>query len=211
MQPGSRIVRMWCRLAAARRGATSIEFAFATTFILLPLVAGVTDLGMGLYVQMQVGNSARAGAEFATYCHCADDQTILPVVQTSIESAEQSATGLGTAITAHTAQFCGCILNGTNTGAAVTINFGDGNFTTVDGITLAPSPLNSVYPDPIANGSTLPSCVAAPVTYCPDDSLPGTYVTVTASTTYTPWIRYPGIVPDSGFFTLRGDATARIY
>src|SRR5690242_2256052 len=93
------LLRAWRLLGAARRGAVSIEFALATTFILLPLVVAVLDLGLGLYVKMEVGNSARAGAEFAVNCTCADDQQILPVVKQSIQTAEQSATGLGSSVT----------------------------------------------------------------------------------------------------------------
>ena len=79
MQPGMRIVRLLRRLAAAREGAGSVEFAAIMAFFLLPLVIMVIDLGEGMYKLMEVGNSARAGAEYATYCHCADDSQIAPV------------------------------------------------------------------------------------------------------------------------------------
>src|SRR6266851_4025156 len=152
MQPGHLIVQLLHRAAAARQGATSVEFAFIMALFLLPLVLGVIDLGMGMWVQMEVGNSARAGAEYATYCKCADDQQILPVIQTTIKTAEQTATGLGTSVTAHTAQYCGCI----NSAGSVSITFSDGTSTTVSGISLATGA--QVYPDPVLNLTYLPSC-----------------------------------------------------
>jgi len=205
MQPGYRIVRLLRRAAAAREGASTVEFAFIMAFFLIPLVIGLLDLGMGLFVQMEVGNSARAGAEYATYCKCADDQQILPVVQTTIKTAEQSATGLGTAVTAHTAQFCGCI---SATGSVI-LNFDDGTSTTVDGLTLAPGAV--AYTDPVLNKTNLPSCDSTGISLCSDGTTPGTYVTVTAATTYTPFLPYPGIVPAGGSFTPNATATARIY
>ena len=205
MEQGRRIVRLMRRVFAARQGASTVEFAFIMAFFLIPLVLGIIDLGMGLFVQMEVGNSARAGAEFASVCHCADDQQILPVVQTTIKSAVQSATGLGTTVTAHTAQFCGCI----NSAGSVTMSFSDGSSTMIEGISLAPGAL--IYADPVLNKTNLPSCDVGGTTMCPDGNTPGTYVTVTASTTYTPFLPYPGIVPASGSFTPSATATARIY
>jgi Flp pilus assembly protein TadG len=205
---GTIIARLVRRAADARHGATSIEFALVMALFLLPLVIGVIDLGLGLFVQMEVGNSARAGAEYATYCRCADDKQILPVVQTTIKTAEQSATGLGTAVTAHTAQFCGCI----NASGSVTLSFSDGTSTTVTGLSLAPGAV--AYTDPVLNVATqgtLPSCDTSSTTQCSDGTSPGTYVAVTATTTYTPMIPYPGIVPASGSFSPTATATARIY
>jgi Flp pilus assembly protein TadG len=205
MRRGQLIARFLHRAAAARRGATTVEFAFIMALFLLPLVLAVIDLGMGLWVQMEVGNSARAGAEFATYCKCADDKQILPVVQTTIKTAEQTATGLGTAVIAHTAQYCGCI----NSAGSISITFSDGTSTTVSGLSLASGA--SVYPDPVLNSTYLPSCDSSGISACSDGSITGTYVTVTASTTYTPMLPYPGIVPASGSFTPTATATARIY
>jgi hypothetical protein len=205
MHPRRLIERFLRCVAAARQGATTIEFAFLMALFFLPLVLAVIDLGMGMWVQMEVGNSARAGAEFATYCKCADDQQILPVVQTTIKTAEQSATQLGTAVTAHTAQYCGCI----NNAGSVSITFADGTAVTVNGISLATGA--QVYTDPVLNQSNLPSCDSAGISTCPDGSIAGTYVTVTARTTYTPMLPYPGIVPEGGSFTPTASATARIY
>ena len=205
MEQGRGIVRLMRRVFAARQGASTVEFAFIMAFFLIPLVLGIIDLGMGLFVQMEVGNAARAGAEYATYCRCADDQTILPVVTTTIKTAETTATGLGTGVTAHTAQFCGCI----SATGSVTMSFADGSSTSVSGLALATGAV--VYPDPVLNKSNLPSCDVGATTKCPDGTIPGTYVTVTASTTYTPFLPYPGIVPASGSFFPSATATARIY
>ena len=205
MQPGRRIIRFLRRAGAARRGATTIEFAFLMALFFLPLVLAAIDLGMGMWVQMEVGNSARAGAEFATFCKCADDQQILPVVQTTIKTAEQSATGLGTNVSAHTAQYCGCI----DSAGSVGITFSDGSTATISGISLATGA--AVYPDPVLTSTNLPSCDSPGISACSDGTIPGTYVTVTATTTYTPMLPYPGIVPASGSFTPTASATARIY
>jgi len=205
MQPGHRIARLWRRIAAAQQGASTVEFAAIMAFFLIPLFLGLVDLGMGLFVQMEVGNAARAGAEFATVCRCADDQQILPVVQTTIKSAEQSATGLGTSVTAHTAQFCGC----NNPAGSITFTFSDGTSTTVNGLSLAPGAV--AYPDPVLNATSLPSCEVGGLANCPDGTAPGTYVTVTSSYGYTPFLPYPGIVPASGTIPLSATATARIY
>jgi Flp pilus assembly protein TadG len=210
MLTGNRILRLLRNLAATREGAGSVEFAAIMAFFLLPLVIMLIDVGEGMYKQMQVGNSARAGAEYATYCHCADDQQIVPVVVTTIQTAEQTATGLGTSVNAHTAQFCGCI----TAGGSVSMSFTnpDGTTTTanVPGLSLAPGA--TIYKDPVLNGTTnLPSCNVAGTTACADGSAPGTYVTVTASTKFTPHLPYPGIVPASGFFEPNANATARIY
>lgn len=214
MQPGNRIVRLLRRLAAARQGAGSVEFAAVMAFFLLPLVIMVIDLGDGMYKLMQVGNSARAGAEYATYCHCADDSQIAPVVVTTIQTAEQSATGLGVTVMAHTAQFCGCITPGGSVPLSFTSTDGTTTIADIQGLSLAPGA--TVFKDPVLSGATnatnLPACNVAGTTPCPlDGSAPGTYVTVTASTKFWPLIRYPGIVPASGYFVPNANATARIY
>ena len=205
MQPRHGIVRLWRRIAAAQQGASTVEFAAIMAFFLIPLFLGLVDLGMGLFVQMEVGNSARAGAEFATVCRCADDQQILPVVQTTIKSAEQSATGLGTDVTAHTAQFCGCI----DAAGSISLTFSDGTTTTVNGLSLAPGAV--AYPDPVLNVSNLPACAIGGAANCPDGNAPGTYVAVTAGYVYRPFLPYPGIVPASGAIPLSATAIARIY
>lgn len=196
------------RLRMTPHGAVSVEFALATTFFLLPLVVGAIDLGKGLWVRMQVGNSARAGAEFATACACADTLKIGNAVTQTITDAEQGAAGLGTAITAHSAYFCGC-----KSTTPLTITFADGTATTLDGLNLAPGVTinSSRYAIDPTSSTQLNSCVpASSANYCSDGTKPGTYVAVTAGATYTPFLNYPWIVPASGSFQIQGDATARI-
>jgi Flp pilus assembly protein TadG len=204
MQPRHRMMGMLRRVAAAQQGATMVEFAFVMALFLLPLVVGAIDLGKGLWVMMQVGNSARAGAEFATDCHCADTVKIAGVVDQTIQNAEQGAAGLGTAVTTHSAQFCGCA----NSGSSVTVTFND--YTSIlPGLSLPTGASVAVDPTP---STPLPACASDPaISYCSDGSKPGTFVTVTARATYTPLINYPGIVPQSGYFTMIRAATARIY
>lgn len=52
------------RLAAATGGASAIEFALVAAFLILPLTIGVYDFGTALYNWLQVGNAARAGAQY---------------------------------------------------------------------------------------------------------------------------------------------------
>jgi Flp pilus assembly protein TadG len=204
-------VQLLRRSAAARQGASTVEFAFIMALFLIPLVLGVIDLGLGLFMQMEVGNSARAGAEFATYCKCADDSQIAPVVVTTIKTAEQTATNLGLAVFAHTAQFCGCASAGS---LSFTFTNPDGSTQTavVEGLSLAPGGNSGPFLDPALNTTNLPSCDVAGTQLCTaDNSVPGTYVTVSASYPYTPFLPYPGIVPASGTIYLSATATARIY
>lgn len=81
------------------KGTAAIEFGLVATFLSF-LLLGLTDFGMGYWEQMQVGNAARAGAEYAI----ANGWN-----QSGITTAVTSATGLGS-ITATPAptQTCGC-------------------------------------------------------------------------------------------------------
>jgi Flp pilus assembly protein TadG len=78
-------------------GVSTIEFAFVVTFLCL-LAVGIVDFGMGFWEQMQVGNAARAGAEYAS---------VNGWNQSAIQSAATSATGLGS-ISATASESCGC-------------------------------------------------------------------------------------------------------
>jgi Flp pilus assembly protein TadG len=91
--------RLWRRLLGSGKGASTIEFALVVTF-LSPLAVGVLDFGMGMWDQMQVGNAARAGAQYAI----ANGWN-----QAAIQTAVTSATNLSS-ITATPAptETCGC-------------------------------------------------------------------------------------------------------
>ena len=81
------------------RGATALEFALVSP-LLCVLLVGLIDYGMGYWQKMQVGNAARAGAQYAMASGWN---------QTAISTAVTSATGLAS-ISASPApsQACGC-------------------------------------------------------------------------------------------------------
>jgi Flp pilus assembly protein TadG len=86
-------------LLAAVDGVSTIEFAVIAS-MLATLVIGMLDFGMGLWQQMEVGNAARAGAEYAAK---------YGYNSTGIQSAVTSATSLSS-ISASPApsEQCGC-------------------------------------------------------------------------------------------------------
>lgn len=86
-------------MAHRRRGTAAIEFALAAPVLVL-LLAGVVELGFGIYQAMQVQNAAEAGALYAA------ENGWDPA---GISAAVLNATG-ATGITASPApqQFCGC-------------------------------------------------------------------------------------------------------
>jgi len=87
------------QLFSDERGTAAIEFGVVGAFLCL-LLLGLVDFGMGYWEQMQVGNGARAGGEYAI---------INGWNPSGITTAVSSATGLGS-ITATPAptQTCGC-------------------------------------------------------------------------------------------------------
>jgi Flp pilus assembly protein TadG len=88
------------RFAKAEGGVAAIEFAVLGAVLCLIVVA-VGDLGLGFYSDMQVQNSAQAGAQYAA---------VHGFNSTSISNAVTNATSV-TGITASPApaQFCGCV------------------------------------------------------------------------------------------------------
>jgi Flp pilus assembly protein TadG len=79
------------------KGVSTIGFALVVSFLCL-LAVGVMDLGIALWDQMEVGNAARAGAEYAASYGCN---------QSAIQTAATSATGLSS-ISAIASESCGC-------------------------------------------------------------------------------------------------------
>jgi Flp pilus assembly pilin Flp len=55
--------REFAQLFFDEKGTAAIEFGLVGTFLSL-LMIGLVDFGMGYWEQMQVGNAARAGAEY---------------------------------------------------------------------------------------------------------------------------------------------------
>src|SRR5882762_7253737 len=107
------------RLAGATGGASSIEFALVATVLLLPLTLGLYDFGTALWSWMQVGNAARAGAQFinvngysSTYTTSGNSCPAAPF-NTTFTCAVQGATSLGTSVSVSVGtSYCGC-QNGT--------------------------------------------------------------------------------------------------
>ena len=85
-------------LAQAKEGISTIEFALVAT-MLCWFVLGIIDLGVGFWEDMQVGNAARAGAEYAV-------STLNPT-SAQIQTAVTSATAL-TGLTATPAPTHSC-------------------------------------------------------------------------------------------------------
>ena len=78
--------RRFSQLFLDEKGTAAIEFGVIGAFLSL-LLLGLVDFGMGYWQQMQVGNAARAGAEYAII-----NKVWNP---TAIAAAVTGATGLG--------------------------------------------------------------------------------------------------------------------
>jgi Flp pilus assembly protein TadG len=96
-------------LWAAQDGASLIEFALISAVLIIPLVIGLYDFGTGLFQWMEVGNAARAGAEYATYNGGFDQTNIVAAVAnaTALSSIQPNASQGASPSPAPT-QFCGC-------------------------------------------------------------------------------------------------------
>ena len=110
----------------ARDGLSTIEFAFVAG-ILAMLLLGTTDFGIGFWQQMQVGNAARAGAEYAAK-YGYDSTNIQTAVTNAtnlagVQASSFPSCGCPDASTGITTQTCGSACpNGDVTGKFVTVN-----------------------------------------------------------------------------------------
>ena len=97
-------------LWAAEDGASLIEFALISAVLIIPLVIGLYDFGTALFQWMEVGNAARAGAEYATYKGTFDQTNIVAAVTnaTALSSTIQPNTSQGASPSPAPTQFCGC-------------------------------------------------------------------------------------------------------
>src|SRR5438067_12685895 len=133
------------RLWRARDGSGSIEFALIASMLVM-LLLGILDFGLGFWQQMQVANAARAGAQYAVKNG---------YDSTSIQTAETNATALSGLTTPAPTQFCGCpnattgitavtcgsVCNsGTTAGTYVTVN-AQASFATIFSWTGVASPM----------------------------------------------------------------------
>jgi hypothetical protein len=157
------------RIVGASSGASTIEFALVAAFLILPLTLGIYDFGTALYRWMEVGNAARAGAQFINvngYSSSYNTAT-LSCSSSNFTCAVQAATGLGTNVTvAVGAAYCGCESGSTYNGASFL---------------------------PPCNTCSDPSKC------CPAGQTPLTLAQVNASYNYKPIFTYFGFGPSSGF------------
>lgn len=185
------MTRMMARLsalAAATGGVSAIEFALIAAFLILPLTIGVYDFSTAMYRWMEVGNAARAGAEYAnshgfssaystTGKTCTGGSTDDPFTCAIQATTNLPVTGANPLIVQvdpnlNPNPYCGC-------------QFG--------------STFNAQQCSPLsANGG------------CPAGQTPVTMGQFTAAYTYKPIFDYLGIGPSNGF-NLSAQATALIY
>lgn len=173
------------RLATANGGASAIEFALVAAFLILPLTLGVYVFGTALWSWMEVGNAARAGAQYVNVngyssAYTTSGNSCGTPPTNSFTCAVKSATRLGTNVTVSVANpYCGCQ-----------------SATTYTTETFSP-PCN------VCNANYTSNC-------CPAGQTPVTLAQVNASYTYTPIFNYLGFGPSNGF-NLTAQATALVY
>src|SRR6266849_8755216 len=170
------MIRMtrFSRLATATGGASSIEFALVATFLLLHLTLGLYDFGTALWSWMQVGNAARAGAQYinvngysSTYTTSGNSCPSTPT--NTFTCAVQGATSLGTNVSVSAGNsYCGCQNGTTYTAQAYS------------------PPCNS------CGVSVFTNC-------CPAGQTPVTMAQVNATYSYKPIFNYLGFGPTNGF------------
>jgi Flp pilus assembly protein TadG len=90
------------RLRLERTGAAAVELALVAP-MLVGIVLPMVDLAMGAYNKMRVQDAAEAGAQYALASG---------YNATSVASAAQNATVLGTGVTVTSQSACYCIVNG---------------------------------------------------------------------------------------------------
>ncbi len=98
------------RLGRDRSGVAAVELGLIAP-VLAAILIPMIDLGVGGYDKMRVQNAAAAGAQWALANPTAYSAT-------SIQTAAQSASSLGTNVTVASTQTCNC-LSGNTLGVAV--------------------------------------------------------------------------------------------
>jgi Flp pilus assembly protein TadG len=112
------MIRIGRLFRLATDGASSIEFALISAFLMIPLVLGVYDFGTALWSWMQVGNAARAGAQFINVngyssAYTTSGNTCPSTPTNTFTCAVQGDTSLGVNVLVWADQsYCGC-QNGT--------------------------------------------------------------------------------------------------
>jgi Flp pilus assembly protein TadG len=116
------------RLFVEEKGTAAVEFGLVGTMLSL-LLLGLIDFGMGYWEQIQVGNAARAGGQYAIF-NGWNSAGITTAVTSATSLASISATpapvqscGCPSASTGITAATCGSTCtSGGNAGTYVTVN-----------------------------------------------------------------------------------------
>jgi Flp pilus assembly protein TadG len=180
------MITMAClrRLAAAAGGASAVEFSLVAAFLILPLTLGVYDFGTALYRWMEVGNAARAGAQY---------------VNVNGYSSGYTTSGKSCLIQANT--FACAVQSATSLGSDVSVSVGSAYCGCQSGSTYNAKTFS-------------PPCQSCSATYptncCPAGQTPVTMAQVNASYNYKPIFSYFGFGPTSGF-PLTAQATALVY
>ena len=107
------LVRLW----SDESGASAVELALITTFLLVPLLLGATEIGRRAWTTSQIDNAARAGIEYAFSNVRTTNCAISSAASTKINNAAATATSL--TVTATSSTFCGCP---TSSGVTVQMN-----------------------------------------------------------------------------------------
>jgi Flp pilus assembly protein TadG len=87
-------------------GVSAIEFALVSTFLLVPLLLGASELGRRAWVKTQFENAVQAGVDYALVKGCAN-ATTCAFTAAGIQNAVQTASALGTAVTVAPPSGCG--------------------------------------------------------------------------------------------------------
>ena len=196
----NRVVARLSALRAATGGVSMVEFGIVAAVLILPLTIGLYDFATGLYTWMEVGNAARAGAEYANVNGYNGgngsggfDTSANPCVSGAAQGsasgftcAVQGATNLGTSVTVKSSSTsCGC-QNGASYNLLFTCTAGQPCATC----------------DPCGSTSST-NC-------CPTGQTPVTTGTITATYSYKPIFNYLGLGPSNGI-TLTATSTTLVF
>ncbi len=172
------------RLAVAAGGASAIEFALVAAALILPLTLGVYDFGTALYRWMEVGNAARAGAQYI-----------------NVNGYSSSYTTSGNSCVAGTSTFSCAVQQATSLGSNVSVSVGSPYCGCQSGSTYTAETFSP--PCNVCGSTYLANC-------CPAGQTPVTLAQVNASYNYKPIFNYFGIGPSHGI-NLSAQATALLY
>jgi Flp pilus assembly pilin Flp len=87
-------------------GLSAIEFALVATFVLIPLVLGVGELGRRAWTRQQFENAVQSGLDYALIAGCAN-ATTCAITAAGMQNAVHTATALGANITVAPPTACG--------------------------------------------------------------------------------------------------------